>query len=840
MDAQQIDFLELLNKQVQYVVPRWQRRYRWGQSDIERLVEDLLTVAVAGPEARHYGGTLLTFPEPGAAGVVTTYRVVDGQQRLTTVSILLACIAAEFGLEGQCGDWTAQIIRDDRLTNPGKTPEKHHKLRLQDGDDEEYRLGLKGKSTGAGAVAQAWRIARRLVARNDVALLLRGLERLRVVSIGLHANEDPQQIFESLNATGRPLTESEKVKNWLLMGLPDAEQQDLHDNHWRRIERTLGAEHTTEPTDIFLRDVLRWRTREIQGIDRVYEGLRRWAVREGQAGDRPALCRALARLAGLYGTITGTAKRHRNRKVERELRHLRALGIDVHRPLTLRLLHDASENSGAGEVDDALAKVLAGIGTWTTRMWLAERPMAGMNKAAAELAHGRGPGASEDYVEYWLGRMQRLRNTRVGVPRDEEVQEGIRTRKAYGGGATRSAFAVLCELMEAEHGEESPARDRLTIEHVIPQKLTDAWKQVLGDDAEEIHGRHRDRLANLTLSGDVTNAVMGTGTFTAKREVYRKSSIGITRSLADETEWNEEALERRAEELARRALDRWPWPEQPAPARATESPASRLRWRVDGGPWHPEGAASQMVLNVASALLSRGPTNAQRLSGEAISSNIHLASRYPAGTTAGTLTMRAVPGHEEYVLYPYEQDYPTSAERCRKMGERCSVAVEVEFEEKTRTQEFWKRFKEREGGIPGQKDSWRGASQWTSPLNASGDRIGIYVGHPELLWLYIRAGERQRSELRTKRMQRHSWTIREQMSDQQLGESLEKHSIDGMTVTVQKPWTRDDEGEWPEAAQWIKEQFERLRAILSGTLSEPQVGKSQSTHQAVESDASPS
>ena len=553
MHAHHIEFLELLNGQVQYVVPRWQRRYRWGQSDIERLVEDLLTVAVAGPDAAHYGGTLLTFPEPGAAGVVKIFRVVDGQQRLTTVSILLACIAAELGPKGQCGDWTAQIIRDDRLTNPGKSPEKHHKLRLQDGDDEEYRLGLKGKSTGAGAVAQAWRIARRLVARNDVALLLRGLERLRVVSIGLHANEDPQQIFESLNATGRPLTESEKVKNWLLMGLPNAEQQDLHDNHWLRIERTLGAEHTTEPTDTFLRDVLRWRTGEIQGIDRVYEGLRRWAVREGQAGDRPALCRDLARLAGLYGTITGTAERHINRKVERQLRHLRALGIDVHRPLTLRLLNDASEDGDAGESDDALAKVLAGIGTWTTRMWLAERPMAGMNRAVAELARGTGPGAGDDYVEHWLGRIQRLRNTRVGVPRDEEVREGIRTRKAYGGGATRSAFAVLCELMEAEHGEESPARDRLTIEHVIPQKLTDEWKQALGDDAEEIHGRHRDRLANLTLSGDVTNAVMGTGTFTAKREVYRKSSIGITRSLVDETEWNEEALERRAEELARRA-----------------------------------------------------------------------------------------------------------------------------------------------------------------------------------------------------------------------------------------------------------------------------------------------
>ena len=174
------------------------------------------------------------------------------------------------------------------------------------------------------------------------------------------------------------------------------------------------------------------------------------------------------------------------------------------------------------------------------------------------------------------------------------------------------------------------------------------------------------------------------------------------------------------------------------------------------------------------------------------------------------------------------------------MGERCGVAVEVEFEENTRTQAFWKLFKEREGGIPGQKDYWRGASQWTSPLNAAGDRIGVYVGNPELIWLYIRAGERQASEQRTARMRQYSWMIRDQMDDQRLGENLEKNNADGMTITVQRHWTRDDEGEWPEAAQWIKEQFERLRAILSGTLSEPQDGKSQSTHQAVESDASSS
>lgn len=815
MFARPIEFLELLNGQFQYVVPRWQRRYCWDQFDIARLVEDLLTVAAAGPDATHYGGTLLTFPEPGPAGVVKTYRVVDGQQRLTTVSILLGCIAAELGPEGRYGDWTAQIIRDHRLMNHDQRPEKRRKLRLQNGDEEEYRLGLEGNPMGAGAVTQAWRISRRLVARNDVGLLLEGLQRLQVVSIALVDKEDPQQIFESLNATGRPLTESEKVKNWLLMGLPEEQQQVLHDNHWKQIERSLGAEHTTEPIDVFLRDVLRWRTGKVQGIDHVYETFRRWAVRQGYAGDRPGLCRKLTRLAGLYGIVTGTAGVHLAPKVERELRHLREMGIDIHRPLTLRLLNDVSEPDEVGVTIEELARTLTAIGTWTTRLWLSDRPTAGMNRAVAELAHEPGPDIKEDFATYWLDRIRRLRNSRVGVPNDEEVQEGIRSRKAYGGTATRSSFAVLCALMEAEHREEAPARDHLTIEHIMPQTLTEDWKQALGATAEETHGKYRDRLANLTLSGDVTNSGMGADTFDAKRGVYETSSIGMTRRLADEDEWEEAAIERRAEDLARRALDRWPWHDQAAPSSEAHVHSASLRWRIGDGSWHQETGASQMVLNIAGALLSLDPANSEKLSGEAISSNLHLASRYAPGSTVGSLTVRSVPGHDEYVMYPYGQDYPASVERCRKMGERCGVRIDVEHEDKNRTQAFWKLFKEHTGGVPGQKDTWRGPSQWTDPFNSWGDRIGMYVGNPELLWLYIRSGESRVSEERTTRMRRYSWMIRSQMGDQEITGNLDKDSQNGTSAFVQRRWIRDDEDEWPEVAEWLMEQYERLRAVLT-------------------------
>ena len=803
-----IKLLELLNGQVQYVIPRWQRRYCWGQSDIERLVDDLMAVSRAVPGAIHYGGTLLTFPEPGAAGVVSTIRVVDGQQRLTTVSILLSCIADELGPDGECEGWTRQFIREDRLTNHGKSPEKHRKLRLQGGDEEEYRLGLEGKPEGPGAVAQAWKIARRLVVRNGIAGILKGLDRLTVVSIGLHENEDPQQIFESLNATGRPLEECEKVKNWLLLGLPNAEQKHLHENHWLRIERLLGAMNSTEPVDLFLRDWIRWRTGETQGIKRVYEGIRRWAIRNDKNRDRPAICRELAGLAELYGMLTGTADPPKNAIVARELRHLREMGLDVYRPFALRLLNDAYGDAGGKLDDDALAGVLALIGTWTTRMWLANKPLAGMNKAMAELAHEIGPDDGANPVEYWRERIYRRKATQIGVPEDQEIQLGIRNRRVSGTNI-RAARAVLCELMEAEHREEAPDRGHLTVEHVMPQKLTDDWKRDLDDEAGEIHKRYLNCLPNLTLSGDITNSEMGANSFAAKKKFYERSSIGMTRKLADEDVWSEDALERRAEDLARRALERWPWHER-HPISGTPS----LQWRLGDGSWQREKSASGMVKNVAATLLSLHPENARRLSGEALRPNVHSSRRYPPGSSVGSFVMRAVPKHPDFVIYPYEQNHAQSKKRCIKMGERCGVVIEVELAEASHAYKFWRLLKEKTGGLPGQTDQWLGPIQWTEILNSAGERIGIGMGS-NIISLYVRARAGEQSDKRTLRMQQHSRAIIREMSDQQLGTDTESESHQGRSISVKGSWGLDDESDWPSAAVWVKEQFERLRIIVA-------------------------
>ena len=222
-----------------------------------------------------------------------------------------------------------------------------------------------------------------------------------------------------------------------------------------------------------------------------------------------------------------------------------------------------------------------------------------------------------------------------------------------------------------------------------------------------------------------------------------------------------------------------------------------------------------MVLNVTSLLLSHQPENAQTLSGEAIIPNIHPASKYPPGSKVGSLNMRAIPGHSQFVMYPYAKDHPASAKRCRDLGRRCCVDIEVEVSEISESQVFWRLLKEHTGGLPGQKDIWRGPSQRTKPFNPLGDHVRIFIGNPDLLWLYISAADSQQSPERAERLQRFSWLIQNQMDDQNLGGEIEKNSDKGWTITVEKVRTQSGQDAWPEEFDWVKQQAERLQMIIS-------------------------
>ena len=564
MQSDEVGFLELLDGKVQYHVPKWQRRYCWGEADVARLVEDLVSIAAANTEKAHYGGALITFCPPGQpAGVPTTERVVDGQQRLTTVSLLLACIADQMGEDDLYGEWTREDIHDLLRNRKEKASGKRRKLRLQTGDEEEYVGILEGEPQGKGAVTNVSRLIRELVNRHGADKLMAGLERFRVVSLGVGANDDPQQIFESLNATGKALSESDKVKNWLLMGFPDGQQQELYEKYWPKIEEALDGRHHRERIDVFLRDLMRWRTGKITAIQQTYEVFCRWTIETGWDERRQELFRRLAHLAHLYGILTGTAGPHPEDAIESPLQHVRAMGLHTHRPLTLRLLNELSPADGdPNSTVDQTAEMFRTISTWITRLWLTGRT-AGLNTAFARLAAG-GPVDREAYLADWINRIRALHRQNVGVPSDEDVVRGVRTRQMYYGKHAR--LAVLYALMEDEEGDDAPSRHVFWSERVMPYRLSDTWQEMLGPEAEELHIEWRYRLANLVLVGAGNDAPGEHASFDAKKVWYRRSPIGMTWRVAEEPAWDEATLLRRSQELAERAIQVWPWEDKPPEA----------------------------------------------------------------------------------------------------------------------------------------------------------------------------------------------------------------------------------------------------------------------------------
>ena len=180
----------------------------------------------------------------------------------------------------------------------------------------------------------------------------------------------------------------------------------------------------------------------------------------------------------------------------------------------------------------------------------------------------------------------------------------------------------------------------------------------------------------------------------------------------------------------------------------------------------------------------------------------------------GSLSFRQVPGCKHLVLYPYARDYPTSAKRCKEMGERCGVAIDVDVPDKSQAQKFWMCLKEHTGGVPGQEDTWRGQSQGTCPLNSTSDIVKIHAS-PACLWLVVRTGNSSGSHKTSERMRHYSKIIQQKMGDQAIYGDVEKQAAKGATLAIQRQWDRDDEGKWEDAARWLKTQQERLTSIIT-------------------------
>lgn len=358
MEARPVAFIQILNQSCQYSIPLWQRRYSWGDREIGQLMSDLELAAQKSetdPEYRHYCGAMITHTVGNPAGTINYHQVIDGQQRLTTISLLLQCVAQSMDEESSFGTWNRANIHQKLLTNQGVSISESRKLKLQDIDEKEYSsiIDNQGQNSQTNTrIGYAYKKLKQHIKNIGAFTLMKGFQHLWIVSIVLQAHDDPQQVFESLNTTGRPLTEGEKIKNWLLSGLDPESQSRLYQNYWREIEIALGevpsqsSEHiaskdASKNIDLFFREFLFWKLGiEVRKND-VYLDFRKWAINNHLDKDKHELAEQLCLCARLYGFIIGTFTYPKfSRKIDAVVRRLREQPLDVHRPLTLRILHD--------------------------------------------------------------------------------------------------------------------------------------------------------------------------------------------------------------------------------------------------------------------------------------------------------------------------------------------------------------------------------------------------------------------------------------------------------------------------------------------------------------------
>ncbi|WP_204122417.1 DUF262 domain-containing protein [Lacticaseibacillus mingshuiensis] len=545
-----------------YIIPIYQRRYSWGQTQIKRLISDLLTAHEKQMENYFLGSMILD----------TTYglnqsAVIDGQQRLTTMSLFM--IAIRDLCPGDDQALMREMISDQYLINKyDKDSVAKNRLKPVPGDDIPYVDVLtNGDEAKPSLFKENYELLKRLITDSPLSpseWLELVTNHVQVMTIIVQQGDDAQMIFESLNSTGLDLTESDKIRNYLLMSLPK-EQQLQAFTYWQEIEGLIGTENLSH----FYRDYLTSleKSSKPTKADQVYNDYRR-EIGEGRGFDRIEQLKQETAVANLYARFTQPEEDNIDDPITFNLlKRLGHLHIDVINPFLIQVFSQAH----AGEINaDALNNVLRILLAYLARRLTVGTPTTGLNGLFATmnrtvLRYSHKAGLEYD-VAFAYVLMKKVQPNKV-FPSDQDVQVALQTKDFYH--IYSNSFWFIIDELNNVHGEhqnlfERAAQSKYSIEHIMPRNLSNDWKNSLGSDWKNIHATWINRLANLTLTG--FNVQMSNRAFLVKRDMsdgYHDSALKLNQWLTQWDRWDERSLQAREDDLFARALKAWPMPTLP-------------------------------------------------------------------------------------------------------------------------------------------------------------------------------------------------------------------------------------------------------------------------------------
>ncbi len=556
MQAQPKTIRDILHTGDQYIIPLFQRFYSWEKSHWERLRMDIWALMENGAKPVHFLGPLVCTQLQRLPGNVSAFQLIDGQQRITTLTILLAAIR-DVARSRNLDDF-AEEVTEDYLLFKRKQGSDRYKVLPRLGDREVLTAMIEGHDMSGfsnSGVFEAWKYFHRHVqhwsrkdTKNQLAKLLDVITtRLNLVAV-LIDGENPYEIFESLNSTGLPLRESDLIRNFIFMEIPLARQQEFNDQHWKSFEEMFDATETEDAVGMtpFYRDYL-MRNGRYSKEDATFVDFKNT---HDQAIEHPEeLIEELKRFARLDLMLRRPAS-VKDAPLRGVLRQVAGMEITTAYPLLLNLLDRNDQGQLSKEdlcgcladlVSFVLRRSICGETTRTYGKWFVEAITMIRNHPRADLQ------------AYWLSRRW---------PDDAAVRDRLPTFELYRRESTKTR--VILEALEESFGHrERVDLSTLTIEHVMPQTISNnrhgkAWKGMLGDEWERIHDTLLHTLGNLTLTG--YNTELSNSAFDIKQVELGRSHLDLNTYFPALPKWDAEAIRTRSAILAERLVTLWPRP----------------------------------------------------------------------------------------------------------------------------------------------------------------------------------------------------------------------------------------------------------------------------------------
>jgi len=605
MKATEANLLEFIKKSNQFSIPIYQRLYSWTEKECERLWNDIITTGSKKDIPSHFIGSIM-YIEKGLYQISKPepLLIIDGQQRLTTVSLLLEALARKIGDNEIIDGFSERKIREYYLINPLEDGDRKYKLLLSQNDRSTYISIIDQKeypkefSVRIKDIFEYFTNKIDELSENDIQNLCLGLLKLFIVDISLNRDHDnPQLIFESMNSTGKDLSQADLIRNFMLMRLEGDIQKRLYEDYWRPMEVEFGQEAYSSYFDSFMRHYLTMKTGNIPNINAVYEEFKKYFYNEKI--DNETELKELKKYAAYFCAMA--LDKEEDKELKEAFSDLRELKVDVSYPLLLELYNDYK--IGILSKNDFI-EIIRLIESYVFRRAVCGIPTNSLNKTFASFGKSI---IKEKYLESVKAHFNKMTSYRR-FPNDEEFVTELTCRDLYN---FRSRSYWLRRLENHDRKERVNVSE-YTIEHILPQNnnLNLDWRRALGPDWEKIQQKYVHTIGNLTLTG--YNSEYSDKFFTDKRDMkggFRESPLKLNRGLANLETWNEETILQRAENLAKEALKVWQYPQldQTILEQYSKKEETLTEYSIDSYEYLKEGKAKNLFEKLRKELLSLDP-----------------------------------------------------------------------------------------------------------------------------------------------------------------------------------------------------------------------------------------